>query len=487
MLEPDDQLHRHLAAVPVRTRGPDGARGHRSGRTVTGERMTADAAGSLPAALVSETHTLTSPRARRRTGWEASFAPGLMAILVLAAVARLIVILASPHYVPTNDAADYDHHAVSIATTGHYPASGLGGPTAFRLPGLPVLLAGVDKLVGVGSATTRWEAGRVAEGILGVIVVALIGLIARAGWEARVGLVAAAIAAVYPPLLLTGCSLMSEPLYLALTLGAVLAALAYRASAHRLRYAVLAGVLTGLAALTRGNGIFVLAPIALLVWRGRPLLSRRALRDPLVVVLATVLTLVPWTVRNSIVFHQFVPVGTETGYALAGTYNDAARRDPRAPGLWRAPLAETLALSADRRLNEADISARLIERVEDYVVAHPGYPFVVAFWNSERMLNLPGPGLERMLAPVWDYGRGLAVASVYAFWLAALLAILGAFTRAARRAPAALWVCPLALAGPSVFFLGLTRYRVPADPFVIMLAALALLALTRRRAHTRPD
>ncbi len=400
---------------------------------------------------------------------------------MLAAAARLLVLLVWPQYTPTNDALDYDHHAVAIATTGHYPQSGLGGPTAFRPPAFPVLLAGVYKLVGVGSASTRWEAGRILQVLLGTIAVGLICLIARRLWGAKVALLAGAIAAVYPPLLLVGSSLMTEPLYLVFTLGAVLAALRAREPGQAGRWAVLSGVLCGLAALTRGNGIFLLLPVALLVWSGRPRRSRRAISAPLAAIAAALLTIAPWAVRNSVVFHQFVPLGTESGYALAGTYNDSARTDARAPWLWQPPLAQTLTLHRrEPRLNEADISNRLSTDVVDFVGAHPGSPFAVAYWNARRLLNLPGPGIERELASVWDYPRTLAVISVYAFWLTALLTIAGALTRTARRAPAVLWLCPLALAVPTLFFLGLTRYRVPADPYVVMLAALGLLGAARR-------
>ena len=110
-----------------------------------------------------------------------------MAILLIAALTRAAVILAAPHYVPVNDAADYDHYAVSLATHAAYPSSALGGPTAFRPPGFPVLLALVYKLVGVGSASARWDAGRIAQAILGVVAVALIFLIGRRLWGRTVG------------------------------------------------------------------------------------------------------------------------------------------------------------------------------------------------------------------------------------------------------------------------------------------------------------
>jgi 4-amino-4-deoxy-L-arabinose transferase-like glycosyltransferase len=401
----------------------------------------------------------------------------LAAILLAAAAARAAVILATPHYHPINDSADYDRYAVSLANHATYPPSTLGGPTAFYPPGFPVLLAFVYKLVGVGSASTRWEAGRVAQAMLGVIAVALIFLIGRRLWGRNVGLLAAGLAALYPPLVLAGSSLMSEPLCIALMLAAVLAALVHRQSPRGLWYAVLAGVLAAVVAMTRGNGFFFVLPLLFLVWSERPRRAQRSLRAPLALLAATVIALAPWAIRNTIVFHQFVPLGTETGYAFSGTYNDTARNDHKYPALWQPTIGPTLRLHADRRLNEADISNRLITQSIDFARAHPGYPFEVAGWSFLRLLNLQGPGLERAVAGVWGYPKWLAVVSVYAFWLVALFAILAVIMRAAAGAPWAFWACPLALIAPTLLFLGLTRYRVPADPFVLLLAALGALAL----------
>ncbi len=420
----------------------------------------------------------------------------LAAVLVLAAAVRVGVILATPHYVPLNDAADYDHAAVSLAVHGSYPASGVGGPSALRPPGFPVLLALVDKVVGTGSAQTRWESGRVMQAILGVVIVWLIFAIGRRIWGRQVGLTAAALAAVYPPLLLAGSSLMTEPLYIALTLGAVLAGLQQRGARHGVRWAALAGVLAGLAAITRGNGIFFVLPLAFLVWNERPRRARSAMRAPVVLIAATLCAIAPWAIRNTLVFHQFVPLGTETGYALSGTYNDAARDDHTNPALWRPLLQPTLRLHAEHpRWNEADISNQLVSQSIDFMSAHPGYPFVVAYWSFVRLLNLEGPGLEHAVAGIWSYPGWLAEVSVYAFWLVGLLALIAILRRATPGAPWAFWACPVALAVPNLLFLGLTRYRVPADPYVLLLAAGSVLSVlpplrrrlgaerVRRRAH----
>ena len=42
---------------------------------------------------------------------------------------------------------------------------------------------------------------------------------------------------------------------------------------------------------------------------------------------AAALTVAPWTIRNYDTFHAFVPVSTQFGSALAGTYNSEAKAD----------------------------------------------------------------------------------------------------------------------------------------------------------------
>jgi hypothetical protein len=72
-----------------------------------------------------------------------------------------------------------------------------------------------------------------------------------------------------------------------------------------------------------------------------------------------------------------------------------------------------------------------------------------------------------------------------------LLALVGAFTRRARRAPRWLWIVPV-LFLPAVLIDSFTRYRAPIDAFLIMLAALAIAAfaeqsrVARRRTHAVP-
>ena len=411
------------------------------------------------------------------------FSHGLAAIVVVALVVRLAVVFATPHFVAVTDASEFDYDAVSLVHHGAFPPSGLaarGGPTAFRPPLFPLALAGVYELVGTASQKTRWEAGRVLEALLGAAAVALICLIVMRLWGRRVALVAGAIAAVYAPLVLAGSSLLSESLFIPLELGAVLAALVHRESPHRWPWAVATGVLAGLAALTRGNGILLVVPLFFLVWSQRPRRAWRSLRAPAAMLAACVVTVAPWTIRNLVRLHHFVPVTTEAGYALAGTYNATAQHDHAYPALWIPPVAQLhQVFTAHPAANEAEVSSRLTTTALDYVGAHPGSLATTSFWNAMRLLNLTGTRVERAFAEGEGYPTWLAVASVYAFWVLLALVVVGAVGKAARRAPPALWGCPLVIFLSAMLLLGLTRYRSPIDPFLVPLAALGLLALAR--------
>jgi len=269
-------------------------------------------------------------------------------------------------------------------------------------------------------------------------------------------------------------------------LASLAAALAHRRSAHRVRWALLAGVLAGVAVLTRANAMILLLPLAWAVWDRRPRLSRAALGPPAVLLAAAVLAVVPWTIRNARTLHTFVPVSTQLGSALAGTYNDEARTDPRHPASWRSLRA--VPSYADlfgrvRRTPEATLERELRRRAIRYAADHPGYVAQVAFWTTVRALDLDGLAWARHTASTVSIEPRWADAGVRCFWVFALLALAGAFTSAARRAPPFVWAFP-ALMYLSVVFLVIEtpRYRTPLDPFIVLLAALAVLAAGRRVA-----
>jgi 4-amino-4-deoxy-L-arabinose transferase-like glycosyltransferase len=428
-----------------------------------------------------------------RTIWLVGF------LLALALVLRLGYVAVTPGYQAIDDAHNYDVHARSIAT-GHGFArigSGPSGQTAFRPPGYPYLLAGVYALSGVERAqdSTRFRAGRVANALVGTVIVALIGLLSAQLFGRRVALVALALGAVYLPLILVGGSLMSEPLFAALLLGALAAAVKHRRSARPYRWALLAGLLGGLAILTRANAAIILAPLAVAVWDARPRWSWRALAPPAALVAVALAAVAPWTIRNAVVLDSFVPVSTQLGTALAGTYNDAARTDRENPASWRSLRRVPDYQYLVRRWHEIPepvLDRKLRSAALRYAADHPAYVAEVVFWDTARMLDLAGMSWSRHTASTISVGPRWADAGVVSFWLFAALAIAGALTSRGRRTPPYVAVVPALLFLSVVFLVFETpRYRTGIDPFIVMLASVALLAgwdaspSRRRRAAWR--
>jgi 4-amino-4-deoxy-L-arabinose transferase-like glycosyltransferase len=411
-------------------------------------------------------------------------------LLLVALVLRLGYVAVTPAYRLVDDATDYDRHAASIARGGGYADVGLPGrKSAFRPPGYPYLLGAVYRVTGVQDAPVqdRIHVARVFNVLLGTLVVALIGLVAAQLWDRRTALVAMALGAVYIPLIVVGGSVMSETLFAVFLLASLAAAIQHRRSPHRWRWALLAGLLGGLTVLTRANALVLLIPLAFAVWDARPRFSLRAVGPPAALLVVALLTVSPWTIRNQIVFHQFVPVSTQLGSALAGTYNDEARADKVNPASWRSlRRIEQYKYLTDqwRVISEAQLEQKLRAASVDYIRAHPGYVAKVVWWDTRRALDLASLRWSRHTAGTISVTPGWALAGVICFWVVGLLALAGAFTRAARRTPWWVWAMPaLVYLGVVAMVFETPRYRTGIDPFIIMLAALALAALAQRRVR----
>ena len=390
-------------------------------------------------------------------------------------------------YRPVYDAGSYLTLASEVARTGDYPsrryrgsgAGGTRGPTAYFAPGFPYFLAGVDVLDG-HSARRDGAIGpaRFSQVALGTVTVALTGLVALEAFGPAVALVALALAAAYPVFVELSAVLVAENLMVALVLGALYAILRARRSGRPYAWIAGAGALTGLATLTHVNAAVIVLPLLFAA-----LAVRRTFSAPLVLLAAWLVLLVPWTVRNESQLHRFVPITDEGGITLVGTYNPASAADRQVPYKWRIFFAipgERRRLGNTGRLSEPGLGDRLQSQALDYIGAHPLAPVEVFFHNSLRLLELEGSFAWQASAAAQDLPRSTARVGVISFWVLCLLAIAGAFTPLARRAPWWLWVVPVLLwVSVALINAETPRFREPVDPFLILLAACGLVAAWR--------
>jgi 4-amino-4-deoxy-L-arabinose transferase-like glycosyltransferase len=414
----------------------------------------------------------------------------LVFAVLLAALALRLVVAASVQgdYEPRSDALDYDRIASSLAAGDGYGETsipGAVGPSAFRAPGYPVVLAAVYAVVGEHS----WTWGLVQNAVLGTIFAGLVGLVGSQLFGRRVGFVALVLASLHPTMVLFGTSLQIEPLLGSLELATLAAALAHRRRPERSGYVVATGVLLGATILTREIGIWLIPTVVLLVWTARPS-PQRSWWPPAAVVVVAVLTVVPWTARNAATFDALVPVTTTSGVGLAGVYNDTAETNDDDPGLWVAPwfdpaVAEVMREDLER--SEPELDRVLRSEAIDHIVENPFYVVRVAFWNTVRLFDLEGTDQAMFIRQFLPYPAWLTRLSVYASYVVYGLALFGATRRLARRAPLAVWLFPLLAWANLAVLSGNIRYRASIEPFLLLLAAVAVTTIVDRRASARDD
>jgi 4-amino-4-deoxy-L-arabinose transferase-like glycosyltransferase len=440
------------------------------------------------------------PRRRLSLRWATA------ATIMVVAFALRVGEIERVSYKPIYDAGSYLSLARQIDVDGDYsPAhtSGNGaartrGPSAYFPPGFPYFLAAIDLIDDAPTAApaphrkatfthATIRDARFAQLLPELVTVAMIGLVAFECFGELTGLIALALAAVYPVLIELSGVLVAENLLTALMLSAVWAVLrAARATSPRrqLGWVAGAGVLTGLASLTHFNGVLLIVPAAVAIWRGgEGPGARRALRLALLAG-TTILTIVPWMIRNAVELHRFIPISDETGMTLVGTYNAASAHYPRLAYKWRyfaAIPGERQLVRQARRMSEPALMSRLQSQAVHYIRAHPVALVEAAGHNLLRLFELEGSYAWRASGKAIGLDVSTARIGVISFWILCVLALLGAAVPLTRRAPRWLWAVPL-LFGLSVVLVNVEtpRFREPIDPFLILLAASLLGSLAMR-------
>jgi 4-amino-4-deoxy-L-arabinose transferase-like glycosyltransferase len=153
---------------------------------------------------------------------------------------------------------------------------------------------------------------------LGTLTVALVAALAGRIAGTTGALIAAMIAAVYPGAIGMSILVLSEMLFMPLMLGCLLCWLiAYQSHSmlNRRKWAVVGGLIGGLAILTRPSWLLFVPFVAIIAL---PLDSRRRvhLEIAILAILGTCLAMAPWWIRNAGITGKFVPTTLQTGASL---------------------------------------------------------------------------------------------------------------------------------------------------------------------------
>ena len=399
----------------------------------------------------------------------------------------------------THDEREYLALARSVARGDGFtypadePSPGTGQQFG-RAPGYPVFLAALGVDAPSDHPPRRVQIAQACVGALGVW---LIASIARRAAGDRAGIVAAALAAVYPPLVFMPAYVLSETVYSTLALATALV-LGSNQGQTRVKpgsepgqtgvrpgsdpfltvtpgVAAFAGFLTGIAILTRPATLFFLPFLTL--WMVR----KRASIAATVFLLTATLCVIPWTVRNHRVYGRWIAVASEGGVTFwTGNH----------------PLA----------VGDGDLAANpVIKRAElEFRAAHPALTpeqLEPLYYRDalDWIRRDPTAWLALMARKAWytvvPLGPSYALhstryvaASVVPYLLVLPAAIAGALswrhTRRSGGSPAPLWLMAAGTVAAGLVFFPQERFRIPViDPALIVTAALG----AGLRNHERTD
>ena len=395
-----------------------------------------------------------------------NFGRTLVALTLVAFAVRAAALLLEPRCSLAGDESSW--LALGLRELGR-PNRGLS-PLRNRLvfypPLYPYFIAILHRAFGT-LAGILW-----VQAALGALLVPAVGRAGRSAFGAKVGLVAAALAAVYPDLVWFSVHFWSETLFVVLLWWALEQLLRADESGSRTA-AASAGILFGLTTLTRELALYLAPLAALWLMRAHLLGARAAPRRGAVaraVVFASclVLTLAPWTIRNAIVFHAFIPVSTMGAsnlwqgnvpithlevHATLGEASGAVERDR---------LARKLAWQAIRARQPLWIFEKLLGQMPEFWKA-----------DSEIVDHYVGRRACGVLAPA--AALALEALAVLPYLVLLGLSLIG-LARLRITAGAVLLLVMLAAYNLAhVVAYATPRFRLPVLPVVFLLAALALV------------
>jgi len=382
--------------------------------------------------------------------------------------------------------AEYGIVAANLVAGKGFSGGGWLGPeqpTALNTPLYPLFLAFWLWI----EIPLPFLAVEVAQALLSALVIYLIGKIATSMINPMVGLLSAGLTTVYPPLIYF-CKQISPAImttfFTALTFYVIVLFFAQPTC----RRAVLVGVVWGVGLLAEPILLAAAPGVGLIYWLRQSSAARR--RSALLLagsLLLAIAIVFPWTARNYLVFNRFVPLKTSFGL------NFWMGNNPNATGflytMSGTPMPETLAPE------QRDYLASLNEAERYAVLQHEALAWIAAHPDRFLELTIKRLGYLWLISPTYQVTGEHIVEPGY-FYLARsliqipllILALIGAGL-VYRHHRHALLICLwwlLAFTLPyAISVAGNTRYRLPVEPILLILAAIACQAALVRSGLDR--
>ena len=394
------------------------------------------------------------------SGWNAR----LFWVMGLALLIRLAFVLLYPQVEVRADALGYDQEASALA----FHSDGMPATQVSKGPVYPLFLAASYRIFG-----HEYAAVRIIQAVISALTIPLLYGVGRRVFGRPAAWMASLLAAVYPPFISYTGWLLTETLSVLLLLAFIHHIIKALGSPGVGSWLV-AGILAGVTVLLREEMLVIVVLVAVVLgwWR----VGRRQVGT---MVVAAALTILPWTLRNYRVFHQFVLVSPLGGHGLWISTHEPEWLE------WHFDDPHYQALTAGLDSVAADNALRQ-EAVKNICTKPLTYLALCArriprFWIGGHSHSFVG--LDRSFGSYAAQGAYVKVAVklallIYNVGLTAL-GFLGAYLawtlRMADGRHLTLLMLPVvAKAATHVFLFADLRYQVPIMSFLILFAAFAL-------------
>jgi len=330
-----------------------------------------------------------------------------------------------------------------------------------RAPGYPAFLALVGG--GVAESVERVPASvKIAQSMAGAIGVVLIAVAAFRLGGARSAKAAAAIAAIYPPLVWVAGYAYSESIFWPIGLGlALVMSRALESTRQEMwKRAIILGLFAGVSILVRAATL-LFVPLSAL-W----LIYKRRWITLAGMAIGLVLVLTPWTIRNLNFYGHFVLVASDGGVTFWTGNNKLATGEGDMAANPHLKLANQELRARHPHLSEEQMEPIYYQESLGWIREHPG-DFV---WLMAR----------KVFYTVVPIGPSYKVHSARYFWASVLsyglllpLAAIGAWRLGPQRSRlAGMWILAAAAVATCLVFFPQERFRIPViDPALILLAS----------------
>ena len=426
----------------------------------------------------------------------------LFAIIIISVFLRLASSIYMGNQVTdmpgTYDQISYDALARRVLT-GHgfsfgqpwWPVTAANAPTSFWSFLYTLYLAAVYAVVGFTPL-----AARIIQAIIaGILMPLLLFRLGNRVFGPVVGLVAAAISAIYIYFFYYAASLMTETFFIIGILWSFDIAIGIRYSQKpRLRQWLLLGIAITITTLLRQTFLPVIGLIGLWLWYAAQGVRLQMIKGFAISIIILMIGIAPWTIRNYQIFHQFVLLNTNAGYALYWAnhpiFGTNFSNELPQNVTWASMIPQDLS-----GMDEARLEKELMQRGIQSILSDPGRYLLLSlsrikeqfkFWPtsaSPLISNISRVGSFGLFLPFMCYGTWLVIFRPERYKLYEEPIVGGKFSRfsAWLKTPVALWLGFFCLY--TIMHLASwagIRYRLPTDAVMIIFAAVGIVDLCDR-------